>query len=124
MSYLFAKIKTIACRITPNFFMTYNSLIKIIYSLRPIMCTISIPFSGPHDAHHNCTLERELSQKLRGLDKKKCAMHGAPVVATSAVSIPPIHGLKLSLDVPGLPFLSRHGKYIFKLSADVLLWFH
>ena len=79
---------TTACRIPPNFFMIYYSLIKKICSLLPIMCTFSIPILGPHDAHHSCTLECEFSQKLRGVDKK-CAMHGAPAVATSAVSIPP-----------------------------------
>ena len=99
---------TSACRIAPNFFITYYSLIKIICSLLPIMSTIYIPTLGPHDPHHNCPLECEFSQKHRGVDKK-CAMHGAPAVATSAVSIPPKHSLKLALNIPGLPFLSRHG---------------
>ena len=99
---------TSACRIAPNFFITYYSLIKIICSLLPIMSTIYIPTLGPHDPHHNCPLECEFSQKHRGVDKK-CAMHGAPAVATSAVSIPPKHSLKLALNNPGLPFLSRYG---------------
>ena len=52
------------------------------------MCNISIPISGPYDEHHNSTLECEFSQTLRGADKKY-AMHGAPTLATSAVSILP-----------------------------------
>ena len=86
------------------------------------MCTLSIPILGPHDAHHNSTLECEFSQTLCGLDKKY-TMHGTSVVATSAVGIPPNLISKLALDVPGLPFLSWHGTCNFKLSANALPWF-
>ena len=113
---------TTACRIAPNFFITYYSLMKKICSLLPIMSTISIPILGPHDANHNRSLECEFSQKLCGVDKK-CAMHGAPAVATLAVSIPQKHSLKLALDVQSLPFLSQHKICSFKLAAIVLHWF-
>ena len=78
----------------PYFFIKNCLLIKIVYSLLPIMCNISIPILEPYVAHHNCTFECEFNQKFCGLDKK-CAIHGGPVVVTVAVSTYPKHNLKL-----------------------------
>ena len=110
----------------PHFFFNYNYILLINKNnlfIASYHVYYFYPYFRVNMMHITTVLRNQFSKKLCGLDKER-AMHVAPVVTTSAVSIPLKHSLKLALNVPGLPFLFRNGTSFFKLSVNTLLWFN